>query len=84
MNDLYNPSHCLDTTAKEALDNIDKKNREDAKKQRARDLIGCLLRLCSLSGYEVVSDITIRSKLTGVEYSSKRKWNRGDSQQKDK
>ena len=70
---LYNPSHCVDATAKDAIENIDKKRREDARKQRARDMIGCIMRLCNLAGYEVVSDIRIRSKVTGIEYCSKKK-----------
>ena len=76
MNDIYNQSHCADLTVKHALDNIQKKEKEDAQKQRAKDLLGCIIRICSLAGYDVVSDFSIRSRRTGVTYSSKRRLDR--------
>lgn len=73
MSNIYNPSHCKDLTAKDALDNIENEKKKKEQTQRAKDVLGCVFRICSLAGYEVISDITIRSRLTGVVYNSKRK-----------
>lgn len=70
---IYNTSHCVDLTAKQALDNIKKEEKDDQQKQRAKDLMGCVIRMCSLAGYDVVSGFTIRNRKTEVTYTSKRK-----------
>ena len=70
---IYNTSHCFDPTPKKALDNIKEEEKAEKQKQRAKDLIGCLFRICSLANYEIVTDITIRDRFSGVVYSSKKK-----------
>ena len=73
MNDIYNLSHKADITAKQALDNINRQEKAAAQKRRANDLLGCLIRMCSLAGYDVFSEIVICDRKTGEVYSSKRK-----------
>ena len=77
---LFNQSHCADPTAKEAIEDIDKKKKKAEQARRAKDTIGCALRMFSLAGYEVISDIVIRSRTTGATY--KAKTNRGENPKK--
>lgn len=73
MNDLYNPSHCADPTAKAAMDNVDDWRKKEAQKERAKDLMGCLIRMCSLAGYDVTSTIEIRHRKSGLVYTSRKR-----------
>ena len=77
---LFNPSHCADPTAKDAIEDISKQKKKKEYARRAKDTIGCALRMFSLAGYEVISDITIKHRATGATY--KAKTNKGETPKK--
>lgn len=54
-----NGSGCPDPTAYEAI------MRSEVDAERHRKLIGCLLRICELSGYSIEERIVVRDKRTG-------------------
>ena len=62
-NDLNkrNPEHYVDMTAYEAIKHAD----YEAEKIRHSKVIGCILRICELSDYEVISRIELRDKRNG-------------------
>jgi hypothetical protein len=71
MSNIFNPSHCKDLTAKCALDNIENQKKKTEQARRAKDMLGCVIRICSLAGYEVL-DIAIRSRRDGTTYKKKK------------
>jgi hypothetical protein len=77
---LFNPSHCADPTAKVALEDISKEKKKIEQARRAKDTIGCALRMFSLAGYEVISELIIRSRATGAIYRAKS--NKGENPKK--
>ena len=61
----YNESHCLDTTAKEAIDNADKYMFADKK---AMEFVSLLHNMAKAAGYIITERIVFVDKRTGKEY----------------
>lgn len=57
-----NGSGCYDPTAYEAIKHVDKESKEEKK---FRSFIGCILRICELSGYHLEERIVVKDKATG-------------------
>lgn len=67
MSDRYfdvkkNASGCEDPTAYEAIKKIERENREY---ERYRKFIGCILRICELSGYRLEERLVVKDLRTG-------------------
>lgn len=62
---VYNESHCLNTTAKEAIDNADKYLFADKK---AMEFVSLLHRMAKAAGYIITDRIVFLDKQTGKEY----------------
>lgn len=63
---LRNGSGYIDPTAYKAIKNAEADQIvSDADREKYRKLIGCILRVCELSGFEVESRIVLRDKNTG-------------------
>lgn len=58
----FNASGYPDPTAYKAIKNID----HEIENERFNKLVGCILRICELSGYRLESKIVVRDKNTGV------------------
>lgn len=57
-----NASGYSDPTAYEAIMRADKETKEEKK---FRSFIGCILRICELSGYHLEERIVVKDKATG-------------------
>ena len=57
-NDFYNASHCADSTAYQAIENVDEEIR-------VKRLIGHILYIINLAGYHLEGRITLTNKKTG-------------------
>lgn len=66
MNDYYNGKHYYDSTAGEAIKNIEAKDKEEDKK--VSYLVSTLKRVADLAGFEFVGRIQIKNKWSGKEY----------------
>ena len=62
---IYNKSHKLDITAKQAIDNADKFLFEDKK---AMEFISLLHKMAKAAGYNVTERIVFVDEKTGKEY----------------
>ena len=62
---LYNDSHKLDITAKQAIDNADKFLFEDKK---AMEFVSLLHSMATAAGYIITEHIVFVDKRTGKEY----------------
>ena len=62
---IYNNSHALDTTAKEAVDSADKFMFRDKK---AMEFVGLLNRMAKAAGYRITEKIVFTDLRTGKEY----------------
>ena len=65
---IYNQSHCADPTPKMAVDSIKRDQKDEVQKHRAKELLWCILRICNLAGFDLVS-LSIRSRATGTTYT---------------
>lgn len=71
--DIYNPEHYPDPTAYHGIKNAEREKRDNwispeefkELKDRHYKLIGCIFRICELSGFAVVNRIELRDKKTG-------------------
>ena len=59
---LRNGSGYLDPTAYEAIKHVES---EIAERERLFKLVGCIKRICELSGYQLEDRITVRDMRTG-------------------
>lgn len=59
-NSVKNASGCLDLTAHDAIDNIDKEH------ERYKKLLGAIFRICELAGFRVEERIVVRDLRTGT------------------
>ena len=66
------PEHYADPTAYNAIKNVDKQRKGWLKpeefrevKERHHKLLGCIFRICELSGFTVENRIELRDKKTG-------------------
>lgn len=57
-----NGSGYPDPTAYEAIKHAEKETKEE---KRFRSFIGCILRICELSGYHLEERIVVKDKATG-------------------
>lgn len=62
---IYNESHCLDTTAKKAIDSADKYLFADKK---AMEFVGLLHGMAKAAGYIISERVVFIDKRTGKEY----------------
>ena len=62
---IYNRSHCKDTTAAEAIKNIDVAKAAD---DRAKQLISIIMRLISLTGFTLENRLELTHNKTGRKY----------------
>lgn len=64
MNNYYNASHYVDKTCGQALNNISKKEKEIASRDRAKNFVGIILRMASMCGFHIIG-ITLQDNRTG-------------------
>lgn len=62
---MYNESHALDITAKEAIDNADRFMFQDKK---AMEFVSLLHNMAKAAGYIITDRIVFLDKQTGKEY----------------
>ena len=62
-NDIRNASGCIDRTAYEAIRRVSKSASEERRK--INRLVGGLLRICELAGYEFVGTMAFKNVDTG-------------------
>lgn len=72
-NNFYNNSHCADPTAAAAMANMGGERRNAEVDRRARELIGVLVRIVSLSGFCLDSRLELTHVRTGRKYGGKRR-----------
>ena len=62
---IFNGSHCIDMTAKEAIDNADRYLLRDKK---AMEFAILLHRMAKVAGYRIMGKVRFRDIKTGKEY----------------
>ena len=62
-NPRYNSSHCLDLTAYEAINNVDRENKE--RDELAKKVIKTIQNVAHLAGFDIVGRITLMDRKTG-------------------
>lgn len=63
LNDIRNGSGCVDPTAHEAIKQLSRSEAEERRK--VYRLIGGILRICELAGYEFVGTMAFKNVETG-------------------
>lgn len=66
MTDRYNASHCADMTAAQAIDAADAQRNRERLETRAHSVIGTMLRVAGLAGYEVTGDLELTHRMSGI------------------
>ena len=66
---IFNKSHKLDTTAKQAIDRADKHSYAD---KRAMEFISLVNKIAKIAGYLIVSQIEFIDKKTNRKYCVKK------------
>lgn len=66
--DVYNDSHCLDTTAKTAIEHAEQARIEAAIDKKAKKLFAVLVRTIDLAGFHLENRIEITHRKTGRRY----------------
>lgn len=62
---IYNPSHCMDRTAAEAVKKADRNGYRD---KRAMEFISMIHRMAKMAGYVIEERVIITDMHTGKEY----------------
>lgn len=64
----YNNSHCIDMTAKQAIEEIEHKKKYRDVDKKANELLGTLIRMIGLAGFHLEGRIEITHRRTGRKY----------------
>lgn len=67
MTDRYNASHCADMTAAQAIDAADAQRNRERLETRAHSVIGTMLRVAGLAGYEVTGELVLTHRASGLQ-----------------